>query len=56
MHNIKDGHDIKASVGDMLMHYVEAFKKTKRSQKQKQNKKLLLLQIQNAGKRNYQIP
>ena len=31
MHNIKEGHDVKASVGDMFVHYAEAFKKTKRA-------------------------
>jgi hypothetical protein len=60
MHNIKEGHDVKAFVGDMLVHYAEAFKKTKRPQKNKNNiiykKNKLFLQIQNAGKRNYQIP
>jgi hypothetical protein len=30
MHNIKEGHDVKASVGDMFVDYAEAFKKTKR--------------------------
>jgi hypothetical protein len=55
MHNIKERHDVKASLGDTLVHYAEAFKKTKRSQKQKKQK-ILFLQIQNAGKRNYHIP
>ena len=31
MHNIKEGHDVKASVGDTFVDYVEAFKKTKRA-------------------------
>jgi hypothetical protein len=30
MHNIKEGHDVKASVGDTFVDYAEAFKKTKR--------------------------
>ena len=50
MINIKEGHDVKAFVGDMFMDYVEAFKKTKRGF-------IIIiiffLQIQNAGKRNY---
>ena len=29
MHNIKEGHDMKASVGDTFVNYAEAFKKTK---------------------------
>ena len=29
MHNIKEGHDVKASVGDTFVNYAEAFKKTK---------------------------
>jgi hypothetical protein len=49
MHNIKEGHDVKASMGDMFVDYAEAFKKTKRPQKKK---KKMFLQIQNAGKRN----
>jgi hypothetical protein len=31
MHNIKEGHDVKASVGDTFMDYAKAFKKTKRA-------------------------
>jgi hypothetical protein len=30
MHNIKEGHDVKAFVGDMFMQYAKVFKKTKR--------------------------
>jgi hypothetical protein len=30
MHNIKEGHDVKASVGDTFADYAEAFKNTKR--------------------------
>jgi hypothetical protein len=26
MHNIKEGHDVKPSVGDMFVNYDEAFK------------------------------
>ena len=51
MHNIKEGHDVKASVGHAFVDYVEAFKKTKRA-----NFLFFLMKIQNAGKRNYQIP
>jgi predicted secreted acid phosphatase len=54
MNNIKEGHDVKASVGDTFVDYAEAFKKTKRAQTGKKRKKLFL-QIQNGGKRNYQI-
>ena len=33
MHNIKEEHDIKASVGDTFVDYGEAFKKTRRAKK-----------------------
>jgi len=36
MHNIKEGPRVKASVGDTFMDYAEAFKKTKRAQKEKE--------------------
>jgi hypothetical protein len=39
MHNIKEGHDVKASVGDTSMDYAEAFKKTKITQAKKKKKK-----------------
>jgi hypothetical protein len=39
IHNIKEGHDVKAFVGDMFVNYVEAFKKTKIAQAKKLNKK-----------------
>jgi hypothetical protein len=39
MHNIKEGHDVKASVGDTFVDYAEAFKKTKRAQTGKKEKK-----------------
>jgi hypothetical protein len=29
MHNIREGHDVKPSVGDSFVNYAEAFKKTK---------------------------
>jgi hypothetical protein len=35
MHNIKEGHDVKASVGDTFVNYAEAFKKTKTKKKKK---------------------
>jgi hypothetical protein len=47
MHNTKEGHDVKPSVGDTFVNYVEAFKKTKTAEAKK-NKKL---QIQNASKK-----
>jgi hypothetical protein len=31
MHNIKEGHDVKASMGGTFVDYDEAFKKTKRA-------------------------
>jgi hypothetical protein len=47
MHNIKEVHDVKPSMGDMFVNYVEAFKKTKTAKEKKKKK----LQIQNAGKK-----
>jgi len=35
MKNIKEGHDIKASMGDMFVNYAEDFKKTKTTQAKK---------------------
>ena len=35
MHNIKEGHDMKAFVGNTFVDYVEAFKKTKIAQAKK---------------------
>jgi hypothetical protein len=35
MHNIKEEHDIKASMGHMFVNYVESFKKTKIAQAKK---------------------
>jgi hypothetical protein len=48
MHNIKEGHDVKPSVGDTFVNYAEAFKKTKTAEAKKKKKKS---QIQNAGKK-----
>jgi hypothetical protein len=48
MHNIKEGHDIKPSVGDTFVNYAEAFKKTKTAEAKKKKKKS---QIQNADKK-----
>jgi hypothetical protein len=39
MYNIKEGHDIKPSVGDMFVNYAEAFKKTKTPEAKKNKKK-----------------
>ena len=39
MHNIKEGHDVKASLGDTFVNYAEYFKKTKTAQAKKLNKK-----------------
>jgi hypothetical protein len=47
MHNIKEGHDVKPSVGDTFVNYAEAFKKTKTTKAKKKKKKS---QIQNIGK------
>jgi hypothetical protein len=55
MHNIKEGHDIKASVGDTFMNYVEAFNKTITAQGKK-NKNKIFSQIQNAGKKKLLDP
>jgi hypothetical protein len=55
MHNIKERHDLKASMGDTFVNYAEAFKKTKTTQAKKQNKKLFS-QIQNAGKKKLPNP
>jgi hypothetical protein len=41
MHNIKEGHDVKASVGDTFVNYVEDFKKTKTAQAKKKKKKII---------------
>jgi hypothetical protein len=38
MHNIKEGHDVKASVGDTLVNYAEAFKKTKTAETRRNKK------------------
>jgi hypothetical protein len=35
MHNIKEGHDVKAFVGDTFVNYAEAFKKTKTAETKK---------------------
>jgi hypothetical protein len=35
MHNIKEGHDVKAFVGHTFMKYDESFKKTKIAQAKK---------------------
>jgi hypothetical protein len=35
MHNIKDGHDAKPSVGDTFVNYTEDFKKTKTAEAKK---------------------
>ena len=44
MHNIKEGHDVKASVGDTFVDCVEAFKKTKTAKrKEKKEKKNVFL-------------
>jgi hypothetical protein len=47
MHNIKEGHDVKASMGDMFMNFAEVFKKTKSAQAK--NKIKSISQIQNTG-------
>jgi predicted secreted acid phosphatase len=51
MHNIKEGHDMKASVGDTFVNYDEDFKKTKTA-----GKKKLFSQLQNVGKKNLPDP
>ena len=48
MHNIKKGHDVKASVGDMFVDFAEAFKKTKRGKKKE-------IKFKMQAKRNYWI-
>jgi hypothetical protein len=35
IHNIKEGHDMNASVGDTFVNYAEAFKKTKTAENKK---------------------
>jgi hypothetical protein len=55
MHNIKEGHDVKASVGDTFVNYAEAFKKTKTAQAKKK-KKNYLRKFKMQAKRNYQDP
>ena len=35
MHNIKEGHHVKAYVAETFVDYAEAFKKTKRAQTKK---------------------
>jgi hypothetical protein len=52
MHNIKEGHDLKVSVGDTFVNYAEAFKKTKTTQAKKKKNS----QIQNAGKKKLPDP
>jgi hypothetical protein len=55
MHNIiKEGHDGNASVGDMFVNFVEAFKKTKTAQTK--NKIKIISQIQNASKKKLPDP
>jgi hypothetical protein len=55
MHNIKEGHDVKASVGDTFVNYAEAFKKTKTAQAKK-TKNNYFRKFKMQAKRNYQIP
>jgi hypothetical protein len=38
MRNIKEVHDVKPSMGDTFMNYVEAFKKTKDAKEKKKKK------------------
>ena len=52
MHNIKEGHDVKAFMGDMFMNYAEDFNKTNK----KKNKIKSISQIQNAGKKKLPDP
>jgi hypothetical protein len=57
MHNIKEGHGVKAFVGNTFMNYAESFKKTKIAEtKKKKKKKILFLQLQNVGKRKLPDP
>jgi hypothetical protein len=44
MHNIKEGHAVKASVDDTFVNYAEALKKTKNAEANK-NKIKLFAQI-----------
>jgi hypothetical protein len=45
IHNIKEGHDVKPSVGDTFVNYVEAFKKTKTAEaKKNKNRKFKMLE------------
>jgi hypothetical protein len=55
MHNIKEGHDVKASVGDTFVNYAEDFKKTKTAEAKNKNKNLFA-QIQNVGKKKLPDP
>jgi hypothetical protein len=55
MHNIKEGHDVKASVGNMFVNYAEDFKKTKTT-KTKQKKKKYFRKFKMHAKKNYEIP
>ena len=48
MHNIKEGNDVKVSMGDTFVNYAKAFKKTKTAEAKKIKK---YSQIQNAGKK-----
>jgi hypothetical protein len=52
MHNIKEGHDLKPSVGDTFVNYAEAFKKTNTTEAKKKKNS----QIQNAGKKKLPDP
>jgi hypothetical protein len=54
MNNIKEGHDVKASVGDTFVNFFEDFKKTKTTQAK--NKIKSISQIQNAGKKKLPNP
>jgi hypothetical protein len=54
MHNIKEGHDVKSSVGDTFVKFAEAFKKTKTAQAK--NKIKSISQIQNPGKNKLPDP
>ena len=54
MHNIKEGHDVKAFVGDTFVNFAEAFKKTKTAQAK--NKIKSISQIQNASKKKSSDP
>ena len=39
IHNIKEGHDVKPSVGDTFVKYAKAFKKTKTTEAKKNKNK-----------------